>query len=177
MPFWACNADNRPTSTSHLVRDYKPECESSAPSDSIIANTGHLRPCFGTLQHRESGIRDVGAILFGESTLMSFYKSSSGLPMLVFVALLVMLGRAAPAFTWLAIRSCRRSFGAAIENAVMMAKVAWAMGAAQVVISDQCGADFPAGKDASPYAPRWLSDCHKSQTTDAFQGRSPGQPK
>jgi hypothetical protein len=154
MPAWAASG---------------PQDNPYLPNLLSLASTNYAKQTDWFLHHRESGIRNLGAILFAESTLMSFYKSSSGLPMPVFVAVLVMLGSAAPAFTWLAVRSCRRSFGAAMENALMMAKVAWAMGAARIVIARQCGDRFPAASDESLYVPRWLDDCHASPTTQAFR--------
>jgi hypothetical protein len=142
------------------------------------ANFGRHTDWF--FRHRETGLRNLAAILAAESALVGVALTQKGIPAAFIVVLLMALACAAPAVAWLAVSSCRRNFVAALENLFMIAKVAWAMGImANVAVNEKVvgAAPCPGRGDKTLYAPRWARDTLAHTTCEGFVAANLDNPR
>ncbi len=136
-----------------------------------VASANFGRHVDGFLRHRETGIKNLAAILAAESAVVGFALTNEKIRGVFIVTLLVILALAAVALTRLAVSQCRRAFLGELESLFLMAKVAWAMGVMFNVDVDQKvarGVRSPGSADKTLYAPRWAKDCLAYATCEAY---------
>ncbi len=110
------------------------------------------------LRHKESGINTLGVVLTAEFAILGFYFAGN-LHRIVALAGLFLLASLTLPLTKLALLSCKKAFQAALEHALLITKIVWAMGWAEKVAVDQYqSGDCPAQKDESLYVERYLQD-------------------
>jgi hypothetical protein len=133
------------------------------------ANYGRHTEWF--LRHRDTGLRNLAAVLAAEFTITSIYFANKGAPKVFVVPILLLLVLLAIILAEAACSSCHNAFRASLENALLVTKVAWAMGLANAVSVPEIPNENehpPVPKDLTLYVPRYLSTAQKHATTEKF---------
>jgi 4-amino-4-deoxy-L-arabinose transferase-like glycosyltransferase len=133
------------------------------------ANYGRHTDWF--LKHRDIGMRNLAVVLTAEFAVASIHYTSEKIPEEITAALLAFLALTALLLALSAWRSCRNSYAASLETAVLVTKIVWAMGltskveiAATQVDKSHC----PVPKDPYLYVPRYLDDAEQHLSTEDF---------
>jgi hypothetical protein len=139
--------------------------------DFASANYGRHTDWF--LRHRDTGIRNLAAVLTAEFAVTSIYFSDKGADKGFVVTILFLLVLLAIILAIAACCSCYRAFRASLENAVFVTKIAWAMGLANPVsipeISKENEKELPpVSQDPTLYVPKYLRTAQKYKSTDEF---------
>lgn len=122
------------------------------------------------LRHRDTGIKILGIVLGANLTIAGLYFDRK-LHFWLTVSALAILGILSLMLTRLAVRSCRQSYQAAMENALLVSKTAWAMGFGQSVPVESKflkTGKCPVRADYSLYVPRYLKEAQEAESTDEF---------
>ncbi len=124
------------------------------------------------LRHRDTGLKMLGVVLVANFTIGSLffdhklnaYLSLSALAILSFLSLIL---------SNLSVKSCKQAYIAALENALLVTKTAWAMGFAQPIPIDKNispNIPCPVREDEYLYVPRYIKDGINAKNTEAFVG-------
>lgn len=157
--WWTATAVTRATPELHQVMRY--------------AQANYARHTDWFLRHRDAGIKILVFLLSADFAITSLYFAGKVAGVLAMVGLAV-VGLLSVALTWLAVISCRQSYGAALEHALLVSKTAWAMGwCSPIAVERQSPEDsaVPAASDKSIYVPRYIEDATKASTTGEFVSR------
>ena len=80
------------------------------------------------LRHRDIGIRNLALVVTGEFAVIGFHFANGKVPVFLTSLVLLFLAVSGYALAESAWRSCKRSFVACLECAVLVTKTIWAMG-------------------------------------------------
>jgi hypothetical protein len=146
-------------------------CDNKLPHLLSFAAGNYGRHTEWFLRHVDVGIRNLGAVLTAEFAVISLHFANVRVPWLVTSPMLILLALIAILLATSALNSCRRSFAALLENALLVTKTVWAMGLAGGVpfpSGDSDPAWRPVPEDPCLYVPRYLKDATGHSTTEAF---------
>lgn len=155
MPKWALETEESNSNLSHLL-------------DFASENYGRHTDWF--LKHKDTGIKTLAVILTAEITTISIYIANH-LNNLITIFILIILSFLSFLLRNYAINSCRRSYRAALENALLITKTLWAMGLTKPIKVKSTDVDLnkcPVPEDETPYVPRYLNDAAKHKITQNF---------
>ena len=124
------------------------------------------------LRHRDTGIRNLAVIIASETAITSLYfTTDKQIPPAFIIMLLLLLAFLAPLLALSALCSCKRAFRAAMENALLTAKIVWALGLTSNVEVKKSNVDLqkcPARDDLYLYVPRYVEDSLAHPTTKTY---------
>ncbi len=138
-----------------------------------FGSDNYLRQTSWFLHHRDTGFRNLAAVLAAELAVVSLHFANVGVPDVPTAVILTSLGLFAVPLSISAYRSCGRAFRASLESVVLIAKAMWAMGLMdKVLLADTRRGPEPAPvpKDLTFYVPRFSRDSREKGivTTDGF---------
>jgi hypothetical protein len=122
------------------------------------------------LRHRDTGLKMLGVVLVANFTIGSLYYDHKLNAYLSLIALII-LSILSLLLSNLSVKSCKQAYVAALENALLVTKTAWAMGFAHPIAIDdnyKRNTPCPAKEDEYLYVPRYIKDAIKAENTDAF---------
>ena len=156
FPKWARNGGNTTINLEKLI-DYGSD------------NYGRHTDWF--LRHRNTGLRNLAVLIAAEFTVASLYFSNTNSSKVLSVVILFVIAIAAPLLWLFAYRSCRSSFRASLESAILVTKVAWAMGIIDPISikkEEWNKTRIPVPGDTSLYIWRYWNDAKDHHTTNEF---------
>jgi len=120
------------------------------------------------LRHKEAGIRTLGSILTAQVGVVGLFFAGRFNRWVTLGALALTTLLAFP-LTRLAVLSCTKAFRAALEHALLLTKILWAMGLTDAVsVQRTLLGSCPAAEDRTLFPPRYLADARCFETTDRF---------
>lgn len=155
-PGWAQRSDS---SNEHLAEMLK------------FGSDNYARQTTWFLHHRDTGLRNLAAILAAEFAVASLRFANAGVPDWPTAVVLLLLALLAIPLSISAWCCCGRSFKASLESVMLITKTAWAMGLTDAVcIAEKSHGSQPppAQKDPTFYVPRYCASAREHHTTDAF---------
>jgi hypothetical protein len=131
----------------------------------------YLRQTNWFLHHRDTGLRNLAAVLTGEFAVISLHAANAGVPDGPTVFILLFLGVLAVLLGFSASKSCGRSFRASLESVMLVTKTMWTMGLMdKVSLAENEFQGPPVPRDSTFYVPRFCCDARQPgiDTTGAF---------
>lgn len=123
-------------------------------------------------RHRDTGIKSQVLILTAEFAVLGLHFSGTrAFPAAIICLSLVMMAVFSIVLALASSRSCRHSFRASLEHALLVTKCAWAMGCADpVAVENMPRSRAPVPEDEMLYVKRYHEDaCHQGvPTTEDF---------
>ncbi len=122
------------------------------------------------LRHKDTGIKILAVLLTAELTVTSLYLTRH-FHDLVTMFTLIILSLLSIILTAYSLISCRQSYKASLENALLITKTLWAMGLTKAVKVKTKEVDFskcPVHNDETPYVPRYLNDAVEKEDSNSF---------
>ena len=118
------------------------------------------------LRHRDIGIKYQAIILTVEFSILGIsFQLDAVYPKYLVCSGLYMLGIFSVILAYTSCRSCTKSFIASLENALLVTKVAWAMGLAdRVAVKEIPESNPPVSEDSMLYINRYWKDSCIHQT-------------
>ncbi len=158
LPEWAQSSDS---SNKHLAEMLR------------FGSDNYERQTDWFLRHRDTGVRNLAAILTAEVGITTLHFATPRVPDWPTALILLLLAALAIPLSVSACRCCTRSFRASLESAMLVTKAAWAMGLTdRVSLAPQSHGLLPppAPNDTTFYVPRYCRDARQDgvHTTDAF---------
>jgi hypothetical protein len=121
-------------------------------------------------RHRDNALRQLAVLLTAEMVIAR-YSADAQLAPWVLAAVLISLAAMSPLLAHAGSDSCRRAFGAAMENTMFVSKAVWAIlphGVVGVTEADFDNESIPARDDLTFQVPRYAGDAAGCLTTQEF---------